>query len=91
MDKAGGDGRERTIQRVTEEAVLLDSEEHAGEAFGSSVVAVLFHDDTRPSMNIDDENLYYCFSCGAGGNIFTFDPGMEGMTFVESVEMLAAP
>ena len=85
---------ERTIQRVTEEAVLSEiCEEHVQvRRLGSSVVAVCpFHDDTRPSMNIDDEkNLYYCFSCGAGGNIFTFVQGMEGMTFVESVEMLAS-
>lgn len=32
-----------------------------------------FHDDTNPSMSIDDDRgLYKCFACGAGGDLFNF-------------------
>lgn len=32
-----------------------------------------FHDDTNPSMSIDgNRGIFKCFSCGAGGNVFTF-------------------
>ena len=32
-----------------------------------------FHDDHNPSMSIsEDKQIYKCFVCGAGGNVFTF-------------------
>ena len=33
--------------------------------------------------------MYYCFGCGAGGNVFTFVMEYENMTFVEALEYLA--
>lgn len=33
--------------------------------------------------------MYYCFGCGAGGNVFTFLMEYENLTFVEAVQMLA--
>ncbi|MCK8828063.1 DNA primase [Natroniella acetigena] len=49
-----------------------------------------FHDERTPSFNVSsEEQLYYCFGCGAGGNIFNFVMEIEGLDFVETVEFLA--
>ena len=33
--------------------------------------------------------MYYCFGCGAGGNVFTFVMNYENFTFGEAAKMLA--
>ena len=33
--------------------------------------------------------MYYCFGCGAGGNVITFIMEYENYTFMEAVRMLA--
>jgi DNA primase len=49
-----------------------------------------FHDDHKPSLNVDPERQYYkCFSCGAGGDIFDFVMNRERMGFREALESLA--
>ncbi len=49
-----------------------------------------FHDDSKPSFNVSQEKqIYKCFACGAGGNIFTFLRDMENISFVEAVRKLA--
>jgi DNA primase catalytic core len=49
-----------------------------------------FHDDRTPSFSVDDSRgLYYCFGCGAGGDIIKFLMETEGLTFPEAVSMLA--
>jgi DNA primase len=48
-----------------------------------------FHDDHIPSFTVDKERqLYHCFGCGAGGDVFTLVMEKENMTFEESVEYL---
>ena len=49
-----------------------------------------FHGEKTASFSVDGEQqLYYCFGCKAGGNVFTFIMDMEHLTFQEAVEMLA--
>ena len=49
-----------------------------------------FHTDRRPSLNVSqDKQIYKCFACGAGGNVFTFLMDMERISFVEAVRKLA--
>ncbi|GAB6100277.1 DNA primase [Halanaerocella petrolearia] len=49
-----------------------------------------FHNEKTPSFNVNaDRQLYYCFGCGVGGNIFNFIMEIEGFDFVETVEYLA--
>ncbi|MDA0710507.1 MAG: DNA primase, partial [bacterium] len=49
-----------------------------------------FHDDSSPSMNVSqDKQIYKCFSCGAGGNVFTFLRDIENISFIEAVRKLA--
>lgn len=49
-----------------------------------------FHDDHSPSMSItQDKQIYKCFVCGAGGNVFTFVQNYEKISFIEAVYKVA--
>ena len=49
-----------------------------------------FHNEKNPSFSVQpDKQMYYCFGCGAGGNVFTFLMEYENLTFVEALERLA--
>lgn len=50
-----------------------------------------FHNEKTPSFSLDaNKGVYHCFGCGVGGNAFTFLMELEGLTYVEAVERLAA-
>ena len=49
-----------------------------------------FHGEKTASFSVDEEQqLYYCFGCKAGGSVFTFIQEMEHLSFYEAVELLA--
>ncbi len=49
-----------------------------------------FHDDTNPSMTVSpDRQRYKCWSCGAGGDVFSFVMEREGLSFRQALEQLA--
>jgi len=49
-----------------------------------------FHDDKTPSMQVSPQKqIYKCFSCGAGGDAFSFVMNYHKMEFVESLKYLA--
>ena len=49
-----------------------------------------FHNEKTPSFSVSgSKQMYYCFGCGAGGNVFTFVMNYENYSFVEAVKMLA--
>ncbi len=49
-----------------------------------------FHNEDTPSFSIDPEkNLYYCFGCQNGGDVFKFVQEIEGVGFLEGVRILA--
>lgn len=49
-----------------------------------------FHQEKTPSFNVSAEKqMYHCFGCGAGGNVFTFVMEHEKVSFVEAVRTLA--
>ncbi|MDT8861772.1 DNA primase [Alkalihalobacillus sp. MEB130] len=48
-----------------------------------------FHGEKSPSFSVSpDKQLYHCFGCGAGGNVFSFLMELEGLSFIESVRKL---
>src|SRR6516162_851193 len=50
-----------------------------------------FHDEKTPSFNVTPgKELYYCFSCTAGGDVIKFIQSIENLSFTEAVERLAA-
>src|SRR6266487_2068958 len=49
-----------------------------------------FHQEKSPSFSVNAERqLYHCFSCKAGGDIFKFVQETEHVGFLEAVEMLS--
>jgi DNA primase len=49
-----------------------------------------FHQEKTPSFTVDPaKQVYYCFGCGAGGDVFDFLRGVEGLSFTEAAERLA--
>ena len=50
-----------------------------------------FHDEKTPSFNVTPaRGLFYCFSCAEGGDAIKFVQKIDGLSFVEAVERLAA-
>lgn len=50
-----------------------------------------FHAERTPSFSVNgEEGLYYCFGCGAKGDVITFVREKEQLDFVAAVEWLAA-
>lgn len=49
-----------------------------------------FHNEKSPSFSVNgDMQVYHCFGCGAGGNVYTFVMNYESYSFPEAVKMLA--
>jgi len=49
-----------------------------------------FHDDHKPSMNVNPvKQIFKCFACGAGGDVFKFVQMRENLTFPQAIERLA--
>ena len=49
-----------------------------------------FHNEKSPSFSVSpSKQMYYCFGCGAGGNVFTFVMNYENYSFGEAVKLLA--
>lgn len=49
-----------------------------------------FHNEKSPSFSVSGgKQMYHCFGCGVGGNVFTFLMEYENYTFVEALKTLA--
>ena len=49
-----------------------------------------FHNEKSPSFSVSpDKQIFHCFGCGVGGNVYTFLTKIEGISFVEAVQTLA--
>ena len=50
-----------------------------------------FHSEKTPSMVVyEDTQSFYCFGCGAGGDVITFIRRIENLDYVEAVKLLAS-
>ena len=58
---------------------------------GSNYVGLCpFHSEKTPSFTVQrSSQLYYCFGCGKGGNVYTFLMEHENMTYPEAIRYLA--
>ena len=59
---------------------------------GSSLMGLCpFHDEKTASFSVTPvRNMWHCFGCGEGGDTIDFVQRIEGLTFPEAVEFLAA-
>src|SRR4051794_40133683 len=49
-----------------------------------------FHGENSPSFSVSpDKQIFYCFGCGAGGNVFSFLMELEGASFSEAALKIA--
>ncbi|MGP4074433.1 DNA primase [Halobacillus sp. K22] len=50
-----------------------------------------FHGESTPSFSVSaDKQIFHCFGCGKGGNVYTFLMEMEGFNFIQAIKQLAA-
>lgn len=81
------------IRRVSEENDIVEiiSEYVPLKQKGKTYTACCpFHNEKTPSFHVDREKqLYHCFGCGAGGNLYKFVMEKENINFVEAVQYLA--
>ena len=72
------------IVDIVSEAVLLKK---AGKNF---IGLCPFHTEKTPSFTVSpDKQIFYCFGCGTGGNVFSFLMKQEGLSFPETARRLA--
>ncbi|MCI8640553.1 MAG: DNA primase [Clostridia bacterium] len=49
-----------------------------------------FHNEKSPSFSVSpDKQIFHCFGCGKGGNVYTFVSAIEGISFFEAIQLLA--
>lgn len=86
---AQGDDRDRV--RDASDIVDVVGEHLSLRQKGREYLGVCpFHDDHKPSMYVvPDKQIFHCFSCGAGGDVFTFVQKYHSMDFVEALKFLA--
>lgn len=77
--------------RSATDFVALASEHLALKRVGNRWVGLCpFHAEKSPSFSLNSElGFYYCFGCGAKGDVITFVREIEHLDFVEAVERLA--
>ncbi len=77
--------------RARNDIVSVISEYVKLQKKGSSYFGLCpFHNEKSPSFSVSpDKQMYYCFGCGAGGNVFTFIQEYENYSFPEALKMLA--
>lgn len=89
----GPTGDRGDLERVRDasDIVRIIGEHVALKAKGREYVGLCpFHDDHRPSMNVvPAKQIFHCFVCGAGGDVFSFVQKHHKMEFREALEYLA--
>src|SRR5690625_3004183 len=49
-----------------------------------------FHDEKSPSFSVTKEKqIFHCFGCGKGGNVYTFLMEIEGFSFIDALKYLS--
>lgn len=80
---------EETVNKVRQETNIVDvvSQYVQLKKKGKNLFGFCpFHEERTPSFSVTEEKqIFHCFSCGRGGNVFTFLMEVDGLTFPEAV------
>ncbi len=83
---------EETISQITQKVDIVDviSEYVQLKKQGRNYFGLCpFHGENTPSFSVSpDKQIFHCFGCKAGGNSFNFIMDIEGVSFLESVQIL---
>ena len=84
------DDRKQQVQAATD-IVQLIGEQLALKPKGREFLALCpFHDDHKPSMSVvPTKQIFHCFSCGTGGDVFGWMMKYHKMAFPEALRFLA--
>ena len=75
------------IRRQSHIEHVIGSYLHIEQAGRNFKAVCPFHSDHDPSLHINvDKQIYKCFSCSAGGNVFTFVMNYENVSFKQAVK-----
>ncbi len=85
--------KEEEINNIRNQANIVDiiSSYMPLTKSGNDYVGVCpFHDDHSPSMHVSTKlNIFKCFVCNAGGNVFTFVQKFENVSYPEAIKIVA--
>lgn len=80
---------ENVIEEVRSKTNIIDIVDQYVELSksGSNLFGLCpFHDEKTPSFSVNEnKQIFHCFSCGRGGNVFKFLMDLKGLSFPESV------
>jgi DNA primase len=85
--------RRDAIRAIKERLSLADVARRYVELTGSGprwMAPCPFHQETKPSLSINEEGFFYCFGCQVSGDLFDFYGRINGLDFRECLEELAA-
>lgn len=86
---------QHVIDQVRQETNIVDviSEYVQLKKSGKNYLGLCpFHNEKTPSFTVAEEKqIFHCFGCGKGGNVFTFIQEIDGLSFPEAVDKLARP
>lgn len=84
---------EEEITHIRNEANIVDiisSYIPLNKSGGDYVGVCPFHDDHSPSMHVSTKlNIFKCFVCNTGGNVFSFVQKFENVSYLESIKIVA--
>ncbi|HTK31129.1 MAG TPA: DNA primase [Candidatus Saccharimonadaceae bacterium] len=91
--RSGARASDEWVERVRAASEIVDviGESVPLKRVGRNWVGLCpFHKEKTPSFSVNAERqFYHCFSCKAGGDVFTFVQEMEKVGFLEAVERLS--
>ena len=74
---------------VKQSVTVIQAAEHYGLQVGrNGITRCPFHDDSHPSMKLN-ESYFYCFGCGATGDVIDFVARLFGLSSYEAAKKLA--
>ena len=79
----------RVFETIKAAVTPMQAAEHYGlRVLPNGMTCCPFHEDHNPSMKVDDR--FYCFGCGASGDVIDFTARLFGISLKDAAEKLAA-